>query len=154
MKKTTLLFSFLTLALQFQLLAQNKQELDSLMNTWHQAAAQADAELFFGLMTEEGVYIGTDATERWLRDELKEWSKKAFERSSAWTFTAIERNWHFLSPEVAIGDELLETWMGTCRSTMVLKKVEGQWLIFHYQLSVTVPNERIQEFKTLMESND
>lgn len=137
--------------LGFSLQAQvNTEELDSIMDAWHQAAAEADAEAFFGAMAKEGVYIGTDASERWLRDELREWAKSAFERSSAWTFRPLERNWHYLSADVLIGDELLDTWMGPCRSTMVLKKVDGKWLIYHYQLSVTVPNDRIEEFKALL----
>ena len=48
------------------------------MNAWHKAAATADEDTFFGSMTADAIYIGTDATERWLRDELKEWSKEYF----------------------------------------------------------------------------
>lgn len=129
---------------------QNVEELNKIMDNWHLAAATADADAFYGRIAKEGIYIGTDASERWLRDELRAWAKSAFERESAWSFKAVERNWQFLSEDCAIGDELLDTWMGPCRSTMVLKKVEGEWLIYHYQLSVTVPNEKIQDFIELM----
>ena len=57
--------------------------IDSLANVWHHAAAVADEKTFFGWMTEDGIYIGTDATERWLRDELAVWSKKYFDKESA-----------------------------------------------------------------------
>lgn len=132
--------------------AQSTDSLDIIMDNWHHAAAVADADAFFGRMAEEGIYIGTDASERWLRDELREWSQAAFEREVAWKFEAFDRNWHFLSPDIVVGDEKLNTWMGVCRSTMVLKRVNGQWLIYHYQLSVTVPNEQIKAFKELMEA--
>jgi ketosteroid isomerase-like protein len=127
-------------------------ELNEIMDNWHKAAATANAEAFFGRMSADGIYIGTDISERWRRDELRSWAKSAFERESAWTFTASERNWHSIGSGVWIGDEVLKTWMGPCRSTMVLKKNSaGQWLIHHYQLSVTVPNDRIKDFKKLLE---
>lgn len=130
---------------------QDEKNLNILMEDWHKAAATADADAFFGKMAAEGVYIGTDATERWLRDELREWAKEAFERESAWTFKVKKRNWHQISADVVVADEILDTWMGDCRTTAVLKKVDGKWLIYHYQLSVTIPNEQIDDFKKLIE---
>lgn len=128
---------------------ENITELNQFMDNWHKAAAEAREDDFFGAMAEEGIYIGTDATERWLRDELREWAQFAFERESAWTFETTERNWHMLTEDIAIADELLNTGMGVCRSTVVLRKVNGQWLIYHYQLSLTVPNEQLDAFKEL-----
>ena len=125
--------------------------IDSLINLWHHAAAIADEDAFFGFMTKEAVYIGTDATERWLRDELAEWSKKYFERSTAWAFTPISRNITFgPAKNIAWFDELLDTWMGTCRSTGVVQKVDGQWKLVHYQLSLTLPNDKLEDFKKLI----
>jgi ketosteroid isomerase-like protein len=124
--------------------------LNSFMDSWHLAAAQADAERFFGMMAEDGIYIGTDKTERWLRDELREWSTKAFERESAWTFTSKERNWQIHEKEgFAIADELLDTWMGPCRATAVIRLKNEHWEIIHYQLSVTIDNDKIEQFKNL-----
>ena len=49
-------------------------EIDTLLDRWHRAAATADEDVFFGSMTPDGVYLGTDPTERWLRDEMAEWA--------------------------------------------------------------------------------
>jgi hypothetical protein len=50
--------------------------IDSLINEWHHAAAIADEKSFLGFHDrEEAVYIGTDTSERWQRDELAEWSR-------------------------------------------------------------------------------
>ena len=125
--------------------------IDSLINVWHHAAAVADENTFFGLMAEDAIYIGTDASERWLRDELKEWSSKAFERETAWAFKPLSR-------EVTIGpgnriawfDETLDTWMGVCRSTGILEMRDDEWKLVHYQLSVAVPNDRIDGYKALI----
>ncbi len=125
--------------------------LHTLIDGWHKAAASADADAFFGKMTEDAVYIGTDATERWLRDELREWAKAAFERESAWTFKATQRHISIADDQrTAWWDELLDTWMGPCRATGVLENTEAGWRIKHYQLSVTVPNDKIESFIELV----
>jgi len=123
------------------------------MDTWHLAAAEANAEEFFGMMDENAIYIGTDKTERWLRDELREWAAKAFESESAWTFKATERNWQLhLDQQFAVCDELLTTWMGPCRSTAVLSWGNEGWKIIHYQLAVTIDNDKVNDFKALQEA--
>jgi hypothetical protein len=126
-------------------------EIDTMLNRWHHAAAVADEQVFFGSMTSDGIYIGTDASERWLRDELAVWSKKYFDKESAWAFTPISRTIS-MGPggQIAWFDELLDTWMGVCRSTGVVLKEGNEWKIAHYQLSVTLPNEKIDDFKSLI----
>ncbi|MEO5907116.1 MAG: nuclear transport factor 2 family protein [Saprospiraceae bacterium] len=125
--------------------------IDSLIDQWHHAAATGDEEFFFGMMTEEGIYIGTDSTERWKRDELKDWSAKYFARESAWDFTPLSRN-ITVAPggQMAWFDELLDTWMGTCRSTGILEKREEEWKIIYYHLSVAVPNDKMDEYRVLI----
>lgn len=125
--------------------------IDSLMNEWHHAAAVADETAFFGRMSEDGIYIGTDATERWLRDELAVWSKKYFDRETAWAFTPLSRNIR-LAPvgQVAWFDELLDTWMGTCRSTGILELRNKEWKLVHYHLSIAVPNDKLDGYKILI----
>lgn len=128
------------------------QVVNELMDAWHRAAATADEDVFFGSMTEQGIYIGTDASERWLRDDMREWSKKYFERESAWDFTARDREVYFsASGREAWFEESLDTWMGVCRASGVLTKTAKGWKIAHYHLSVTVPNEKIKAFIELVE---
>lgn len=125
--------------------------IDSIMNEWHHAAAVADEVGFFGRMTDDGIYIGTDPTERWLRDELALWAKKYFERESAWKFTPLSRNIK-MGPggQIAWIDELLDTWMGTCRSTGILILKDKEWKIIHYHLSIAVPNDKVDAYKVLI----
>ena len=122
-------------------------QLDQIMNDWHHAAATADADAFFGTMTKDGIYLGTDPSERWLRDELRSWAGKAFEREVAWAFTPSDRVWYFNpSQDVAWFEELLDTWMGTCRGSGVLVKTSDGWKLKHYNLAVTIANEKIKGF--------
>ncbi len=123
-------------------------ELNQLLDAWHRAAATADAAVYFGSIQAGGIYIGTDATELWTKEEFEDWSKKYFERSKAWDFTASDRNIYLAeNGRFAWFDELLDTWMGPCRASGVLSYLDGQgWKISHYQLSVTIPNEKIKAF--------
>ncbi len=125
--------------------------LDSLINEWHHAAAIADRKSFFGFMTKDAVYIGTDTSERWQRDEMEDWSSQYFERSSAWTFTPISRNITFGPVKnIAWFDELLDTPMGVCRSTGIVECIDDKWKLVHYQLSLTLPNGKLDDFKKLI----
>lgn len=117
-----------------------------LMDNWHKSAAVADEDAFFGAMTKDGIYLGTDPSERWLRDELKHWAKKSFESESAWAFTSHDRHIYFYNEELAWFEELLDTWMGPCRGSGVVEKIDGQWKIKHYDLSIMVKNEDIKTF--------
>ena len=126
-------------------------EINSLMDNWHKAAATGDEKVFFGSMGKDAIYIGTDASERWTKSAFETWSKKFFDRDSAWDFKPIERQIHFSeSGKTAWFNETLDTWMGICRASGVLEKVEENWQLQHYHLSVTVPNELIEPFLKLM----
>lgn len=119
-----------------------KKEIEQVLIHWHKAAATANFDDYFGAMTDDAVFIGTDATENWNKAEFEAYSKPYFDKGKAWSFYAIERNIYLdSSGEVAWFDEVLETQMKLCRGSGVLKKVDGQWKIAHYVLSMTIPND-------------
>lgn len=121
--------------------------LNTLMNNWHKAAATADEKVFFGSMAADGIYIGTDATEKWKRDEMRKWSKKYFDQDSAWDFTTIDRTFYLSDDEeTAWFEESLDTWMGVCRGSGVLELTKVGWKIKHYHLSVAVPNDNVDAY--------
>jgi len=126
-------------------------EIDDLMDDWHHAAAVADEDTFFGSMTKDGIYIGTDKSERWLRDDMRAWSQQYFDRESAWSFTKVERNVTIgASKEIAWFDEILDTWMGPCRGSGVVIKTDEGWKISHYHLAIAVPNEEVSGYLDLI----
>lgn len=121
--------------------------INALMNAWHKAAAVADEDQFFGSMTPDAYYIGTDASERWQRDELKSWSKKYFDRDTAWAFTPIKRAVFFSKDgNTAWFDETLDTWMGVCRGSGIVVRTKEGWKINQYVLSVCVANDDINKY--------
>ena len=51
-------------------------------------------------------------------------------------------------------DELLDTWMQLCRGSGVAVKTPDGWKIAHYVLSLTMPNDTIQEAIALKREKD
>lgn len=123
-----------------------KSEINGVMNNWHLAASEANYENYFSKMDSLSVFIGTDASENWNKTEFANFSKPYFNKGKAWSFTTLERNIYINKDGTfAWFDELLNTWMGTCRGSGVLEKKENNWKIKHYVLSVTIPNDDIQK---------
>ena len=139
------------------LFAQNteKDKINDVLDSWHLAAANADFEAYFDKMTEDGVFLGTDAMENWQNDEFRAFSKPYFDKGKAWSFTAVQRNIYVgESGDFAWFDELLDTQMKICRGSGVLKKINGQWKIAHYVLSIAVPNDNVAELVQIKEEKD
>lgn len=122
------------------------------LDQWHKAAATADEEAFYGAMAPDCIYLGTDASERWLRDELRDWAKFAFEREVAWAFTPSNRQLYWSDNQRVVWfEEMLDTQMGTCRGSGVLVREGEGWTIKHYDLAIMVPNDLVKDFLKLVE---
>lgn len=128
-------------------------EINGLLNGWHKAAATANFEAFFDCFDDEAYYIGTDENEKWTYREFKEFCRPYFDRGAAWDFKPYERE-VFINKNLSFAwfDEKLDTWMGVCRASGVLIKNGDHWKIKHYQLSVTVPNDIVQDFIQLIDN--
>jgi len=119
--------------------AQSQQEIHTLMDAWHHAAATGDEQVFFDTMSEDGIYLGTDKNERWEKGVFQDWSAKYFERDTAWAFTPHDRVIYFSDAgKTAWFEELLDTWMGPCRGSGVLTSAGGQWQLRHYNLAMLI----------------
>jgi hypothetical protein len=114
----------------------------AVLDDWHRAAAVADESRYFSHFAPNGVFMGTDATERWTVSEFRQWAKPHFDRKKAWSFTPRDRHIAF-SPDGATAwfDEMLDTPnLGVCRGSGVLLRQGGVWKIAQYNLSIAVPN--------------
>ncbi|PKH66975.1 hypothetical protein CXF59_13805 [Flavobacterium sp. ALD4] len=119
-------------------------QINILLDSWHKAAADARYDAYFSKMTEDAVFIGTDATENWGKPAFQGFAKPYFDKGKAWNFTALERHIYFdKTKEMAWFDELLNTQMKICRGSGVLVKIGSEWKIKQYVLSMTVPNENV-----------
>ena len=121
-----------------------KVRIAKLLNAFNAAAANAEYEKYFNFFAEDGVFIGTDATENWDKKSFMVWAKPYFDKKRTWNFKAIER--HIFvdkSGKFAWFDELLDTQMKICRGSGVLTKQGGDWKLQQYVLSMTIPNDNV-----------
>jgi SnoaL-like domain len=152
MKKIFLITLFFSIIGQAQT---PKEQITKILYNWHLAAANAKFDDYMSAMTDDAIYIGTDATENWTKPQFMAFAKPYFDKGKAWSFNALERNIYLSKDQkTAWFDELLNTQMKICRGSGVLIKVGKQWKIQHYVLSMTIPNDNSSEvikLKTLIE---
>ena len=122
-----------------------KTTVSTVLNNWHLAASEASFDGYFEKMDSVSVFIGTDASENWKKKQFQNFSKPYFDKGKAWDFKTLERTIYVNSSgDFVWFDELLNTWMGTCRGSGVLEKTSNGWKIKQYVLSVTIPNDDMQ----------
>ncbi len=132
-------------------LLDNKKEITAFLDDWHVAAAEANAEAYFGSIASSGVFLGTDPTERWTKEQFQEYAKEAFDNNRTWNFKPQKRFISFNDDfSIAWFDETLDTWMGPCRGSGVIQKISGEWKIRQYNLAVTVNNDLMTDYIKLI----
>lgn len=114
------------------------------LDAWHGDASAGNFDAYFDAMSEDSVFLGTDASERWGKQEFMEYAREPFGDGSGWIYVPGERF-------VAFDDDRTTAWVdevltnakyGTLRGTAVLRKVGGDWKIAHYSLTFLVPNDK------------
>ncbi|EPX63822.1 hypothetical protein D187_004951 [Cystobacter fuscus DSM 2262] len=127
---------------------------NAVLDDWHRAAAQADEARYFAHFTPDAIYLGTDATERWTRDEFRAWAHPYFAKGKAWNFTPSSRHVSLSKDgSMAWFDEVLATPnLGPSRGSGVLVKEGGTWKIAQYNLSVPIPNDVLDDVKARIEA--
>ncbi|HIF74562.1 MAG TPA: protein with SnoaL 3 domain, NTF 2 superfamily [Porticoccaceae bacterium] len=132
---------FLPLLINSQVAAQSAEDLtavNNILDAYHVAAAEANWESYFQLMSDDGVFLGSDAGERWTKAEFRAYAS----RSNGWDYLPEIRNVNF-TPDggSAWFDEILQSASyGTSRGTGILIKTEQGWKISQYALTFPIPN--------------
>ncbi|NQZ23717.1 MAG: nuclear transport factor 2 family protein [Colwellia sp.] len=144
-----------------------KNEIGNVLNTFHQAAADANQVLYFSLLDEQAIFLGTDGSERWNKNEFSAFVTPYFSKGQGWLYQPSQRNITIIPPshsneQLAFFDELLENNnYGQCRGSGVLRLTSSGWKILQYNLSIPVPNgiaseivEQIQNYQQNSSSNN
>ncbi len=154
-----------TLAAPFTAAAANpaaraERDVASVIDAFHAAAAASDEGAYFALFARQGVFLGTDASERWSVSAFREYAHPHFAAGRGWTYVPRDRHISFAAAgEVAWFDELLDHGKyGELRGSGVLVRearasgasdasgasagsgASGAWKIAQYNLTFTVPN--------------
>lgn len=127
--------------------ASDPSGVSAVLDRFHQAAASADEEVYFALIAPDGVFIGTDATERWPKEAFRAYAHPHFAAGRGWTFVPRDRKIAFAADRRAAWfDEMLDSASyGECRGTGVLQFHDGRWLIEQYHLTIPIPNALAKE---------
>ncbi|WP_202962381.1 nuclear transport factor 2 family protein [Congregibacter litoralis] len=124
-----------------------RHAINSLLDDFHQAAADADEDRYLGHFSADGVFMGTDDWERWPLPAFRDYVKERFSGGTGWSYVSEERH-ITLGPAGASAwfDEIMvsERW-GRFRGTGVLVREDEAWKLAHYSLTALVPNERFAD---------
>jgi hypothetical protein len=139
-----ILFSFALLSC-----AQNNQSqqsdiaaINKVLDGYHQAAANGEWDTYFGLMSADGVFIGTDASERWVKQEFRQYSSG----SNGWVYTPQQRNINITPAGLSawFDEALLSQSYGSSRGSGVLIRTAAGWKISQYHLTLPIPNGMVR----------
>lgn len=127
--------------------ARAREEATALLDAWHAAAARADEEAYFAAFARGGVFIGTDATERWDVAAFRAYAHPRFAKGKAWSFRARRRAIEARADVVWFDEDLETERLGPARGSGVLVREGGALRIAHYVLSLSIPNERFADVR-------
>ena len=119
--------------------------INTALDDFHSAAADADYQRYAALMAGDIVFLGTDSGERWEGRAFADFARPHFENGKGWTYLPRDRSISLSKDgSVAWFDELLgHEKLGTCRGSGVLVREAGGWKIAQYNLSVPIPNDLV-----------
>ncbi len=112
------------------------------LDSFHRAAAVADLDTYFGLLSENAIFLGTDSAERWTKEQFKTFVQPYFAKGQGWVYVPTERNISYTpNGDVIYFDEILtnDTY-GQTRGSGVMVNTEQGWKIAQYNLSIPMPN--------------
>lgn len=131
------------------------KKVNEIVDKWHKDVAEVKFDAYFNTMTDDAIFIGTDASENWTKQEFITFAKPHFDKGKTWNFKPLERHVYVSEDGKTVWfDELLATWMRVCRGSGVLIKQENDWKIKHYVLSATIPNDSMKRVAKLKSKSD
>jgi hypothetical protein len=129
-----------------------RSRVDGVLDDFHAAAAASDEARYFDHFSADGVFLGTDATERWTVAAFRAYAHPHFAAGKGWTYTPVERHVAFdATGQVAWFDERLShAKYGQLRGSGVLVVERARWRVAQYNLTFLVPNEIAPEVVELI----
>jgi hypothetical protein len=129
-----------------------REEIERELDDLHDAAAKADEVRYFAHFAPDGVFLGTDASERWDVAAFRAYAHPHFARGKAWSFRGLKRRIAARGDVAWFEEDLMTQNLGPARGSGVLLRSGSRWLIAQYVLSIPIPNERFREVRELLTS--
>ncbi|MFN0133922.1 MAG: nuclear transport factor 2 family protein [Phycisphaerales bacterium] len=128
----------------------SRSTINAALDDFHDAAAKADFNRYFARWTDQSVFLGTDASERWTGVEFRDFARPHFDTAKGgkgWTYLPRSRVITVIDEDQVYFDELLDhAKLGECRGSGVLSFENGRWVVLQYNLSIPIPNALAEDF--------
>lgn len=123
-------------------MSQEEAAVSAVLDALHDAASKAEFDRYFGLYTDDAIFLGTDATERWTLDQFKAYARPSFDAGRGWTYHPVERHVYVSADgRTAWFDETLENaGLGDTRGSGALVREGDTWKVAQYNLTIPIPN--------------
>lgn len=131
-----------------------QSSIGDVLDDWHSAAAESDEERYFAHFTEDGIFLGTDATERWDIAAFREFAHPHFAEGNGWAFEVVRRDIIVDGERAWFDEDLASEHLGPLRGSGVLRYDGERWRIAHYNLTLTIPNERIEAVRAAIAGSE
>jgi len=114
------------------------KSIGEVLDKFHEAAATGDWVTYFDLMSDDAVFIGTDASERWTKPVFKAYAGN----TTGWVYSPKTRNINLTPSGVSawFDEILISKNYGTSRGTGILIHSNAGWKISQYHLTFPIPN--------------
>lgn len=101
----------------------------AVLDDWHDAAASSDEARYFDHFADDGVFLGTDATERWDVAAFRAYAHPHFEAGRGWTMRSVRRDVVVEGHLAWFDEDLATARLGPCRGSGVLRWDGERWRI-------------------------
>ena len=121
------------------------QEISTDLDDLHAAAAAADENRYFAHFAPNAVFLGTDGKERWDLAAFRAYAHPHFAAGHGWAYKATRRAVSF-NADGTVGyfdEDLVSARIGPTRGSGVLIRNGSRYVIVQYNLSLVIPNERV-----------
>ncbi|ULT23057.1 nuclear transport factor 2 family protein [Sphingobacterium sp. E70] len=110
------------------------------LDTWHKSSGEVKFGPFINSLAADAVILGADREERWDKNHSDKFSEQYFNPKYAWNYTYQNRSVHFNTDSTtAWFDETFKINTKYFRGTGVLSKIDNDWKIQQYNLSMLAP---------------
>jgi ketosteroid isomerase-like protein len=130
--------------------------INAILDGFHTAASKADGKTYFNYFHKDGVFLGTDKTERWSVEAFKAFAEPYFSKGKGWTYVSQKRHISLSAngQTAWFDEELHNEKYGNTRGSGVLVKEETQWKITQYVLSFPIPNAVAKDAIELIQAHE
>lgn len=128
----------------------------AVLDDFHAAASVADGARYFAHFAPDGVFVGTDAAERWTVDAFRAFAEPYFSQGRGWTYRSVERH-VTVAPDCGAAwfdERLVNEAYGATRGSGVLRRIGGAWCIEQYVLSFPIPNDLAKDVVEMIRAQE